>query len=42
LELDDETGEISGTPTAGGSTFTIEVTDGNDVTDTQVLTITVS
>ncbi len=43
LSLDDETGEISGKPTtAGDSTFTIEVEDGNGATATQDLEITVS
>ena len=43
LKLDAEKGTISGTPTAAGaSTFTIEVEDGNDRTETQALTITIS
>ena len=43
LSLNSGTGVISGTPTASGtSSFTVKVTDGNSMTGTQALSITVT
>ena len=43
LTLNPSTGEISGTPTAAGtSTFTVRVQDGGGLSDTQALSITIN
>ena len=42
LNMNPSTGQITGTPTGGTETFTVEATSGDDQTDTQGLTIAVN